>query len=84
MLAVDLSRSMQEQDFDLAGRRVDRLTATKAVAGEFIERRAGDRLGLVLFGEQAYLQTPLTFDHETLGRLLDEAAIARFCVTART
>lgn len=75
MLAVDLSRSMQEQDFDLAGQRVDRLTATKAVAGEFIERRAGDRLGLVLFGEQAYLQTPLTFDHETLGRLLDEAAI---------
>jgi Ca-activated chloride channel family protein len=75
MLAVDLSRSMQEQDFELAGQRVDRLTATKAVAGDFIERRAGDRLGLVLFGEQAYLQTPLTFDHQTLGRLLDEAAI---------
>lgn len=75
MLAVDLSRSMQEQDFELAGQRVDRLAATKAVASEFIERRAGDRLGLVLFGEQAYLQTPLTFDHETLARLLDEAVI---------
>jgi Ca-activated chloride channel family protein len=75
MLAVDLSRSMQERDFELAGQRVDRLSATKAVAREFIERRAGDRLGLVLFGEQAYLQTPLTFDHETLGQLLDEAAI---------
>ena len=75
MLAVDLSRSMQERDFDLSGQRVDRLTATKAVASEFIARRKGDRLGLVLFGEQAYLQTPLTFDHETLGQLLDEAAI---------
>ena len=75
MLAVDLSRSMQQADFEISGRRVDRLSATKAVASEFIARRTGDRLGLVLFGEQAYLQTPLTFDHTTLSQLLDEAVI---------
>jgi Ca-activated chloride channel family protein len=75
MLAVDLSGSMQEEDFVLAGRRVDRLTATKAVAGQFIERRAGDRIGLILFGEQPYVQAPLTFDRRTVQTLLDESAI---------
>jgi len=53
----------------------DRLTAVKAVAGNFIEHRKGDRLGLILFGDQAYLQTPLTFDRETVRTLLNEAAI---------
>ena len=75
MLAVDLSGSMEIDDFEVQGRRVDRLTATKVVAREFIERRKGDRLGLILFGEQAYLQTPLTFDLQTVNTLLMEAAI---------
>lgn len=75
MLAVDLSGSMEEQDFMLDGQQVDRLTALKAIAGEFIEHRAGDRLGLILFGEQAYLQTPLTFDRKTVAILLNEAQI---------
>lgn len=75
MLAVDLSGSMQEQDFVLRGRRVDRLTAIKYVAGNFIDRRVGDRIGLILFGDQAYLQAPLTFDRKTVKTLLDEAAI---------
>ena len=75
MLAVDLSGSMQEEDFTLNGRDVDRLTATKYVAGEFIERRVGDRIGLILFGEQAYLQAPLTFDRDTVRTFLDESAI---------
>ncbi|WP_298040026.1 VWA domain-containing protein [uncultured Desulfuromonas sp.] len=75
MLAVDLSGSMEAEDFSLGGRTVDRLTATKAVAGEFIERRVGDRFGLVLFGRNAYLQTPLTFDRQTVHRLLLESAI---------
>jgi Ca-activated chloride channel family protein len=74
MLAIDLSGSMEEKDFQLRGRRVDRLTATKAVAGEFIKKREGDRIGLILFGDQAYLQTPLTFDHQTVYRLLNESA----------
>jgi len=75
MLAVDLSGSMQEEDFVLNGETVDRLTATKKVAGSFIHKRAGDRLGLILFGERAYLQTPLTFDRDTVATLLLESAI---------
>jgi Ca-activated chloride channel family protein len=75
MLAVDLSGSMDAKDFELASRRVDRLTATKAVASDFIGRREGDRLGLILFGERAYLQVPLTLDRETVNILLMEAFI---------
>ena len=75
LLAVDLSGSMEEQDFELRGVAVDRLTATKAVADEFISRRVGDRLGLILFGREAYLQTPLTFDRETVRTLLGESVI---------
>lgn len=75
LLAVDLSGSMEERDFQLGGRWVDRLTATKAVASQFIERRVGDRVGLVLFGRNAYLQTPLTYDRNTVNLLLEESAI---------
>ncbi len=75
MLAIDLSESMRETDFVLGGDTVDRLTATKAVASEFIERRAGDRVGLILFGQQAYLHVPLTFDRTTVRQLMDEAVI---------
>ncbi|MGB5164354.1 MAG: VWA domain-containing protein [Woeseiaceae bacterium] len=75
MLAVDLSGSMDQKDFELGNRRVDRLTATKAVASDFIGRREGDRIGLILFGERAYLQVPLTLDRETVKTLLLEAFI---------
>ncbi len=75
MLAVDLSGSMDARDFELGSRRVDRLTALKAVASDFIRRREGDRLGLILFGERAYLQAPLTLDRETVNTLLMESFI---------
>lgn len=75
MLAVDLSGSMQEQDFELNGQLVDRLVATKVVAGDFIKRRKGDRIGLILFGDRAYLQAPLTFDRKTVYTLLHESAL---------
>lgn len=75
MLAVDLSGSMAEEDFVIGRQRVDRLTATKIVAGNFIEKRKGDRVGLILFGEQAYLQAPLTYDLKTVKTLLEEAFI---------
>ena len=75
LMAVDLSGSMEEQDFELEGNYVDRLTATKAVADDFIDRRVGDRIGLILFGREAYLQTPLTFDRQTVRTLLAESAI---------
>lgn len=75
MLAVDLSGSMEVQDFVINKRAVDRLTAIKWVATDFINRRVGDRIGLILFGTQAYLQTPLTFDRKTVMTLLNESAI---------
>ncbi|AMO57051.1 BatB protein [Endozoicomonas montiporae] len=75
MLAVDLSGSMEINDMELNGVAVDRLVVTKHVLTDFIERRTGDRLGLILFGTQAYLQAPLTFDLKTVGTLMDESAI---------
>ncbi len=75
MLAVDLSDSMRTGDFVLDDEQVNRLHATKVVASDFIERRRGDRIGLILFGTRAYLQAPLTFDIETVRELLAEAAI---------
>jgi Ca-activated chloride channel family protein len=75
MLAVDLSGSMATRDFEINGKIGNRLQATQVIAGDFIKRRVGDRIGLILFGEQAYLQTPLTFDRDTVRTLLDEAVI---------
>lgn len=75
MLAVDVSGSMQSEDYLLDNRPVNRLDVVKSVAGRFIERREGDRLGLILFGSRAYLQTPLTYDRTTVQTMLAEAAI---------
>ncbi len=72
MLAIDLSESMQ-QSFTYNFRSITKLDATKAVAGSFIDNRIGDRIGLILFGEQAYVQAPLTFDRATVKTLLQEA-----------
>jgi Ca-activated chloride channel family protein len=72
MLAIDISKSM---DLPIRHelRSVSRITATKAVASAFIEKRVGDRIGLILFGDQAYVQVPLTFDRTTVTILLQEA-----------
>lgn len=75
LLAVDISGSMDTQDMVLGGQQVNRLEVVKAVAGDFIEGRRGDRVGLILFGSRAYLQTPLTFDTQTTAILLDESEI---------
>ena len=75
VLAVDLSESMLETDFELKGQLINRLEATRLVVGDFIARRQGDRVGLVLFAEQAYVQAPLTHDRKTVKALLDEAEI---------
>jgi len=75
MMAVDLSGSMQEEDFTINGRTVNRLQAVKYVGSNFIKQREGDRIGLILFGQQAYLQTPLTFDLKTVETLLLESMI---------
>lgn len=78
LLAVDLSGSMGEQDMVLGRQFVDRLTAVKAVLTDFLERRVGDRVGLLLFGQKAYAVTPLTLDRSAvLEQLLDsEVGIA--------
>jgi len=75
LLAVDISGSMDTQDMVLNKTAVNRLKVVKKVAGEFIQRRHGDRVGLILFGSRAYLQTPLTFDTETTATLLEESEI---------
>lgn len=75
LLAVDISGSMQIEDMQVGRDTVQRVIAVKHVVGEFIERRQGDRLGLVLFGSQAYLQSPLTFDTRTVDRFLQEAQL---------
>jgi len=75
LLAVDISGSMDTQDMILKKTAVNRLKVVKKVAGEFIQRRHGDRVGLILFGSRAYLQTPLTFDTETTATLLNESEI---------
>jgi len=75
LLAVDISGSMEAEDMKLGNRVATRLAAVKYVASDFIERRQGDRIGLILFGDQAYLQTPLTFDRKTANVQLGEAAI---------
>lgn len=75
MLAVDLSGSMRKADMTLGGGQVDRLSAVKSVVAEFIENRQGDRMGLILFGSQAFLQSPLTYDLNTVKNLLNESEI---------
>lgn len=75
LLAVDISPSMDEQDMVAQGRSINRLQAVKRVLHDFIERREGDRLGLLLFGTEPYIQAPLTFDRGTVRTLLDESGI---------
>lgn len=75
MMVVDISGSMEAQDMQLAGQNANRLQVVKAVVGEFVKRRTGDRLGLILFAARAYTQAPLTFDRATVERLLYEAEI---------
>ena len=75
LLAVDLSGSMKIEDMQVRGEAAARIVAVKVVLNDFIQRRRGDRLGLVLFGTQAYVQAPLTFDRTTVQRFLKEAQI---------
>jgi Ca-activated chloride channel homolog len=75
MIAMDLSGSMERRDFSLDGQTVSRLAAVKRVGADFIRRRAGDRIGLVIFADQAYVAAGLTFDTASVARALEEAAI---------
>lgn len=75
MLAVDLSGSMRTGDMELAGQSVSRFGAVEAIAGDFISRRRGDEMGLILFGSQAFLVTPLTFDLSAVRAQLESATV---------
>jgi len=74
LLAVDLSQSMEEKDFpDSTGHRIERLAAVKQVVGDFVARRKGDRIGLVVFGSGAYVESTFTLDHPLIRAQLDAA-----------
>ncbi|MGA4530062.1 vWA domain-containing protein [Ectopseudomonas chengduensis] len=75
LLAVDVSGSMDYADMQWDDEPISRLELVKRLLGDFIEGRRGDRVGLILFGSQAYLQAPLTFDRHTVRTWLDEAMI---------
>jgi Ca-activated chloride channel homolog len=76
LLLVDLSGSMEATDFtNAAGEMVDRLTAVKEVLDEFLTRREGDRVGLIVFGNAAFVQVPFTQDLDACRMLLEETAV---------
>jgi Ca-activated chloride channel homolog len=75
LVAVDVSGSMDFPDMQWQDEDVSRLNLVKHLLGDFLESREGDRVGLILFGSQAYLQAPLTFDRRTVRTWLDEARI---------
>ncbi|GAB5401973.1 MAG: VWA domain-containing protein [Aureliella sp.] len=76
LMLVDLSGSMEHEDFsNQAGEAVNRLEAVKEVMGEFLARREGDRVGLVVFGNSPFLQVPFTTDLELCRQLLDETQV---------
>lgn len=72
MLAVDISGSMSEVDMTINSQAASRIEVLKIVVEKFIDRRQGDRLGLILFGTNAYAYVPLTFDLDTLKLLLQD------------
>ncbi len=75
MLALDLSESMEATDMTINDSAVPRITVAKNVLDDFITKRKGDRVGLVVFGSESFLHAPLTFDHATVKLFLDDAQI---------
>ena len=75
MLAVDVSGSMEARDMVINNSQLSRFEVMKVVISDFAERRVGDRLGLILFAANAYIQTPLTFDRSTVATLINELQI---------
>jgi Ca-activated chloride channel family protein len=75
VLAVDLSESMAALDFKREGKIVNRLEAIKGVVHDFISKRSGDRIGMVVFGTEAYTQLPLTRDYNTISSILERLKI---------
>lgn len=70
LLVMDISNSMLQPDFAIGGRQINRLSAVKKVAADFIQKRRDDRMGLILFGTRAYLQAPVTYDKRSIQEIL--------------
>ncbi|MCX6123819.1 MAG: VWA domain-containing protein [Proteobacteria bacterium] len=75
VLVIDTSGSMKARDFVIGGERPTRLEVIKRVIGDFISARPDDRIGIVVFGTEAFTQAPLTLDHDVLLRFLDQVEI---------
>lgn len=75
LLAVDISGSMETPDMLVNGEQTPRVTVVKQVVSDFVKRRNGDRLGLILFGSHAYLHVPLTFDRKIVEQQLNESEL---------
>ncbi|MFY7697565.1 MAG: VWA domain-containing protein [Legionella sp.] len=75
MLALDISASMKLTDMLVNGQYISRLNVVKRTAVDFVQKRTGDKIGLILFGSVAYLQTPLTYDHQNIITRIDDASI---------
>ena len=73
LMAIDISDSMRIDDMKIDGANVMRIDIVKSIAGEFIQNRESDRIGLIMFGQQAYLQTPLSFDRKSAVAELNDA-----------
>ncbi len=71
LLAVDASHSMEALDFSVKGQQVSRIQVVKGVMGRFLEQRENDRVGLIIFGNQAFVLSPLTLDRHAVRELLD-------------
>ena len=75
MIAVDISGSMETRDWKIEGERVSRWDAVRSIMEDFIDRREGDRMGLIFFGSQAYLQVPFTQDLQLVNNMLKEVEV---------
>ena len=75
MLVIDTSGSMKALDFSYNNERKNRLYVVKKVVSEFVKERLDDRIGLVVFGDNAYIQSPLTLDHQVLDKYIDRMEI---------
>ncbi len=74
-IAIDLSGSMVRDDFELNGETVTRLEAVQAVGAEFVRRRGGDRVALIVFGSEAYYAAPFSYDIEAIAQTIETAQI---------
>lgn len=75
LIAADISFSMAQKDWEIDGEKVRRWDAVKTLMHEFIQKREGDRMGLIFFGSSAYIQAPFTPDLITVNELLEEADV---------